>query len=194
MTNPLFGFSARSLSGDTATSVIRCLLAIALVNSAESGLGAEHATESQAASEWSQWRGPNRDGVAVGFLIPEVWPDSLEKQWAIEVGDGYSSPVGVCISSAGKAMKNTSAAWNCRRVKSLGTPVTRPWAQSIPPRRLMGSAPNQHPSWLTGGSTRLELATFCLALNHRPEGCYGGRRLKVGFRNRHPPVGRRCRR
>lgn len=46
-----------------------------------------------AASDWPQWRGPNRDGTVVGFSIPDVWPESLNKQWSVDVGAGYSSPV-----------------------------------------------------------------------------------------------------
>ena len=45
------------------------------------------------AEDWPQWRGPNRDGTVVGFSIPDVWPESLDKQWSVDVGDGYSSPV-----------------------------------------------------------------------------------------------------
>ncbi len=41
------------------------------------------------AEDWPQWRGPNRDGTVVGFSIPDVWPVSLNKQWSVDVGDGY---------------------------------------------------------------------------------------------------------
>lgn len=68
----------------------------------ELGVGTErigplNATESErqlrTTGDWPQWRGPNRDGTVVGFSIPDVWPESLEKQWSVKVGDGYSSPV-----------------------------------------------------------------------------------------------------
>lgn len=44
-------------------------------------------------ADWPQWRGPNRDGQAVGFQAPERWPERLEKLWRVEVGQGHSGPV-----------------------------------------------------------------------------------------------------
>jgi len=44
-------------------------------------------------AEWSQWRGPNRDGILEGFSAPEIWPEQLKKVWIVEVGGGDSSPI-----------------------------------------------------------------------------------------------------
>jgi outer membrane protein assembly factor BamB len=44
------------------------------------------------AAEWSQWRGPNRDGVAASSA-PQSWPKELKEQWRVTVGVGHSSPV-----------------------------------------------------------------------------------------------------
>ncbi len=46
-----------------------------------------------AAQEWSQWRGPARDGVVPASNTPASWPNSLRRLWRVEVGEGYSSPV-----------------------------------------------------------------------------------------------------
>ncbi len=46
-----------------------------------------------AAQEWTQWRGPNRDGVAAAFDVPAPWPDRLRQRWAVEVGSGYATPL-----------------------------------------------------------------------------------------------------
>jgi outer membrane protein assembly factor BamB len=43
------------------------------------------------ASDWTQWRGANRDGVISG--IPAVWPEQLTRRWKIEVGLGYATPL-----------------------------------------------------------------------------------------------------
>ena len=44
--------------------------------------------------DWPQWRGPNRDGVATGSLLPTEWPTGeLKPVWKIPLGDGYSAPV-----------------------------------------------------------------------------------------------------
>ena len=45
------------------------------------------------AQDWPQWRGPERDGVAAGFDVPSDWPAALARQWSVEVGLGYATPV-----------------------------------------------------------------------------------------------------
>ena len=45
------------------------------------------------AQDWSEWRGPGRDGVAAGISLPANWPGELQRVWQVEVGEGYSSPV-----------------------------------------------------------------------------------------------------
>src|SRR5262245_8141264 len=44
------------------------------------------------ASDWPQWRGPNRDAKATGFKVPSAWPNELKQQWKVEVGDGVATP------------------------------------------------------------------------------------------------------
>jgi len=84
---------ARLVKGTVSCSVVRILLAFFVMNSVDALLAMEPEPQSRAAGDWRQWRGPNRDGVVVGFSIPDVWPESLDKQWSVNVGDGYSSPV-----------------------------------------------------------------------------------------------------
>lgn len=43
--------------------------------------------------DWTQWRGPGRDGAFVSFAGPKAWPDQLKKIWQVAVGTGYSSPL-----------------------------------------------------------------------------------------------------
>jgi outer membrane protein assembly factor BamB len=43
--------------------------------------------------DWSQWRGPGRDGVAKTFPAYAKWPASFSPAWSIVVGAGHSSPV-----------------------------------------------------------------------------------------------------
>lgn len=45
------------------------------------------------AQDYSQWRGPNRDGSAVGFVEPKAWPEKLNLKWKIDVGAGYATPL-----------------------------------------------------------------------------------------------------
>jgi outer membrane protein assembly factor BamB len=51
------------------------------------------AAVSVSAQDWTQWRGPSRDGMIPPAVVPTTWPQSMKRGWAIEVGEGYSSPV-----------------------------------------------------------------------------------------------------
>jgi outer membrane protein assembly factor BamB len=44
------------------------------------------------AGDWPQWRGPNRDGKAVGFDAPKTWPKELTQKWKVAVGEGVATP------------------------------------------------------------------------------------------------------
>lgn len=46
-----------------------------------------------AAEDWTQWRGPSRDGTVSGFKAPAAWPQNLKQVWKLEVGEGYATPV-----------------------------------------------------------------------------------------------------
>ena len=45
------------------------------------------------AQEWSQWRGPARNGSVPAKSSPPAWPNIFRETWRVEVGEGYSSPV-----------------------------------------------------------------------------------------------------
>jgi outer membrane protein assembly factor BamB len=65
--------------------ILSTVLALAMVPA----IVAPHAQTTQ---EWSQWRGPRRDGVAP-FTPPAAWPQTLTRRWSISVGAGHASPV-----------------------------------------------------------------------------------------------------
>ena len=44
-------------------------------------------------TDWTQWRGPNRDGTIAAFTPPAAWPDTLVQRWKVEVGTGYATPI-----------------------------------------------------------------------------------------------------
>jgi outer membrane protein assembly factor BamB len=44
------------------------------------------------AQDWPQWRGPNRDAKATGFVAPKEWPKELTQKWKVTVGDGVATP------------------------------------------------------------------------------------------------------
>ena len=56
-------------------------------------LAALLAGASALAADWPQWRGPSRDGVATGVVLPGRLADGLKQLWQAEVGEGHASPV-----------------------------------------------------------------------------------------------------
>lgn len=50
-------------------------------------------TLAQSPTDYPQWRGVNRDGSASGFVRPAKWPETLRRQWKVEVGPGYATPI-----------------------------------------------------------------------------------------------------
>jgi outer membrane protein assembly factor BamB len=44
------------------------------------------------AQDWPQWRGPNRDAKATGFVAPKAWPKELTQKWKVTVGEGVATP------------------------------------------------------------------------------------------------------
>jgi outer membrane protein assembly factor BamB len=65
-------------------ATLRSIALVALIGTVAAGQGTT--------VEWSQWRGPQRDGTAT-MALPTAWPATLTKQWEIVVGAGHSSPV-----------------------------------------------------------------------------------------------------
>lgn len=51
------------------------------------------AATAASAQEWTQWRGPARDGFVSAKNAPDAWPESFKRIWRVEIGEGYSSPV-----------------------------------------------------------------------------------------------------
>ena len=64
-------------------TAIRILTILTLVTLAGQGL----------AQDWSQWRGPNRDGALASFTEPRAWPERLTQRWKVDVGLGYATPL-----------------------------------------------------------------------------------------------------
>jgi outer membrane protein assembly factor BamB len=56
------------------------------------GLTAAGDAQNQA-TDWPQWRGPNRDGAVSSFSEPKAWPEQLTRKWKVEIGLGYASPL-----------------------------------------------------------------------------------------------------
>src|SRR5262245_12744861 len=47
----------------------------------------------RASSDWTQGRGPNRDGVAPAQSDAKAWPAMLTQKWKVDVGLGYATPL-----------------------------------------------------------------------------------------------------
>jgi len=51
------------------------------------------ASSQNASLDYTQWRGPNRDGSTASFTEPQSWPDNLTRKWKVDVGLGYATPL-----------------------------------------------------------------------------------------------------
>lgn len=57
-------------------------------------LSSDTAQAQTKASEWQQWRGPNRDGILSGVQWPDkIDESSLRKAWSIPLQPSYSGPI-----------------------------------------------------------------------------------------------------
>lgn len=45
------------------------------------------------AGDWTQWRGPDRQGLTTDYQKPAQWPASLKTVWEIDAGEGYAGPL-----------------------------------------------------------------------------------------------------
>lgn len=60
----------------------------------QSSLADEPSNVAAAKPEWSQWRGPNRDGQVTGASWPDrLDQDSLTQLWRVPFGPSYSGPI-----------------------------------------------------------------------------------------------------
>jgi len=55
--------------------------------------GVPLAAQQRASTDWTQWRGPNRDGVAPAVSDAQAWPERLTQKWKVDVGLGYATPL-----------------------------------------------------------------------------------------------------
>ena len=89
------------------------------------------------AADWPQWRGPNRDGSALGDELPSDLPTALRRLWRVEVGIGHSSPVVV-----GERVYLQSREGNDEIIRALdladGSEIWR-WSEETPYSRNIGA-------------------------------------------------------
>ncbi len=68
---------------------MRRILTVVIVVTGLTALGGAQ----RLSTDWTQWRGPNRDGVIPSFAAPSQWPDQLVRRWKVAVGTGYATPI-----------------------------------------------------------------------------------------------------
>jgi outer membrane protein assembly factor BamB len=92
------------------------------------------------AQDWTQWRGPNRDGAIPSFTAPQTWPAQLTQRWKVEVGLGYATPIVVgdkVYMFARKGENEVMMALDAATGKQL-------WENSYPVSFTMQSATTRH--------------------------------------------------
>jgi outer membrane protein assembly factor BamB len=95
-----------------------------------------------AASEqdYPQWRGQNRDGSASAFSEPKTWPDKLTRQWKVDVGAGYATPIvigGTVYSFTRQGEEEVLTALEAATGKTV-------WRTSYPAPYQMGAPTKAH--------------------------------------------------
>jgi outer membrane protein assembly factor BamB len=78
-------WNGRQFEGDTMKTQQHVLLALMMLVLA--------AVTAAQGPDWSQWRGPSRDGAVASFTEPKPWPEMLRQTWKVEVGSGYATPL-----------------------------------------------------------------------------------------------------
>jgi outer membrane protein assembly factor BamB len=94
----------------------------------------------RASSDYTQWRGPNRDGGVPAFAAPTAWPEKLTQKWKVTVGTGYATPlvVGNRIYLFSRRGENeTMSALDAGTGKEV-------WATGYPASFTMHSAATKH--------------------------------------------------
>lgn len=109
-------------------------------------------SDTVAAQQWPQWRGPARDGVAQA-TAPAAWPAALTRKWKIPVGSGYSTPIVVdtrVFVHARDAEQETVTAYDVETGRQI-------WRDGYPaPYRVNqaaaahGPGPKSSPAWAQG--------------------------------------------
>jgi len=104
-------------------------------------------------SDWTQWRGPNRDGSIVAFTPPPSWPNALTRTWKATVGVGYASPILVgnrVFTFSRRGDNETLTALDAATGKELwtsGYPATFTVNQAAAPH---GPGPKSTPTFANG--------------------------------------------
>jgi outer membrane protein assembly factor BamB len=107
----------------------------------------------QSALDYPQWRGKTRDGSASGFVEPDTWPQALQQQWKVEVGEGYATPLLI-----GEVVYVFTRRDGQEVITALDAPTGKElWHQGYTaaytpsqPTRMHGSGPKATPLFLDG--------------------------------------------
>ncbi len=116
-------------------------------------LGAGH-LGAQAPGDYPQWRGPSRDGIIRAFTSPRVWPRQLTRQWKVDVGPGYATPLVVgprLFVFAREGQHEVLSALDARTGRRLwASPYPAPYAVSAPGATRHGNGPKGTPAYADG--------------------------------------------
>lgn len=112
------------------------------------------ASTSTYAADWSQWRGPRRDGHVPGFVALKIWPKTLTRKWELTVGEGHSSPI-IAGNRAYVFVRESdhekTLCLNLTDGRVLWTDrVYAPFDSVIYPARALGKAPRSTPLYHEG--------------------------------------------
>jgi outer membrane protein assembly factor BamB len=124
---------------DNPPYIMRTANALLIGIIASAGLAAVLSAQSPG-PDWPQWRGPNRDGTLASFTEPKAWPESLNRQWKIEVGTGYATPI--VVGNRVYAFTRQDENEVMRALDAASGKVV--WETSYPAKFTMNSATARH--------------------------------------------------
>jgi len=127
---------------------------VPLVVAALSALaGSTTRQQSTSSLDYPQWRGQHRDGSASAFVEPKTWPEKLTREWKVDVGEGYATPLVVgdtlyvfARRDGNEAMTALDAATGRTR---WHTTYAAPYTPA-PPAAKHGAGPKATPLFLDG--------------------------------------------
>ena len=116
--------------------------------------------------DWTQWRGPGRDGSVPGRTKSVNWPSNLTKVWEREVGGGYSGPLVAGNRIWVHAREGDREVVSCLTLDQ-GEPLWRNLYeakfQQEPSARVAGKGPYSTPSLADGRLFTLGITTILSA-------------------------------
>ena len=147
------------------------------------------------ASEWPQWRGPNRDAASEAHEAPHPWPAELTRKWRSPAGAGQSSPVvsgGVVFLFSREEELEVARALELRTGRTLWRQGYRAPYRVYPGAASYGSGPKSTPVVHQGRLFTLGISGILTAFDAKDGRVVWQKDFTGRFKATSPPSAPRC--